>query len=82
MSRAHRHHVAFQPPPRQRQVADQVQHLVPHILVGKAQWAILRPVRAQDDRVFRAGAANQAHVAQLLLVGLVAKGARRRNLAP
>ena len=37
---------------------------------------------AEDDRVLWAGAANQAHIAQLLLVGLVAEGARRGDEVP
>jgi 6-phosphogluconolactonase len=42
------HHVALDAPSGQSQVADQVQHLVAHILVGKAQRAVLRALRLPE----------------------------------
>ena len=63
----------------QSQVADQIENLVAHIFIGKAQGAVLRAAGAEDDGVFRTRAANQAHVAEALLIGLVAKGAGGGN---
>ena len=77
-----RHHVSLNSSPRQRQVPNQIQHLVPHVLIVKPQRPVLRPLRSQDDRVLCARPANQAHVAQLLLVRLVPKRPRRRNELP
>ena len=56
------HHVALDAMPGQGQVANQVKHLVPHILIGKAQRAVFRPLGTEDDGVLRACAANQTHV--------------------
>ena len=50
-----------------------------HIFVFHAKRSVFRTARSEDDGVLRPRAADEAHVAQALLVGLVAKGARSGN---
>src|SRR5579871_3861707 len=69
------HDMPFNPAPGQGQVPDQVQNLVAHILVGEAQRAVLRTELSQNDGILRSCPADESHVAQALLVGLVAEGA-------
>ena len=77
MARALGHHAALQAAPGQCQVADQVEHLVPHKLVSITQGTVEHGAAADDDRARLAGAADQAHVAQHRLVFAKAEGARR-----
>src|SRR5215469_3453523 len=79
MTRTLRHHMSLNAPPSQRQIPDQVKHLVPHIFITEAQRAIFRSLRREDDRMLAAGSANQAHVTKLSLVGFVPEGSRRRD---
>src|SRR5215831_4751044 len=79
MSRALGDYMTFDAPSGERQVAYQVQNLVTHVFITEPQGSILRPSRPKDDRVFFTCAANQPHVPKLLLIGLVAEGACRRD---
>src|SRR5581483_254051 len=74
-------HVAFDAAPREREIPDQIENFVPYIFIRKAQRAILRAVFAEDDGILRAGAADQAHVAEALLVSLIAEGACRCDIS-
>ncbi len=67
--------VAFDAAAGEGEIADEVENLVADVLVAEAERAVLRAFGAEDDGVFRAGAADEAHVAEALLVGLVAEGA-------
>src|ERR1017187_5698205 len=73
--------VALDAPAGERKVADQIEYLVAHELVGKAQRPVLHALRGEDNRARVRDAADQAHVAQLGLILLEAKGPRRRNQA-
>ena len=72
---------ALNTPPRQRKVADQVQHLVAHELVGETQRPVLHAVLRENDRALGRRAADQAHVAQLGLVFAESERACRGDLA-
>ena len=64
----------------EREIADEVEHLVANEFVGKAQASVLHAVAAEDDSVFRRGAADESHVAQHALVFAEAEGARGGDL--
>src|SRR5579863_8976907 len=74
--------VALDAAPSESEVTDQVEDLVADELIGKTQRAIFGPIRAKHDGVLGTCAANQTHVAQLLFVSLVAKGASAGDLGP
>ncbi len=74
------HDMTFDASAGKCQVTDQIEHLVADILVAEAEWPVFRALRGEDDRVLRARAANEPHVAQFLLVGFVAEGARRSDV--
>src|SRR4051812_7149299 len=57
------------------EVADEVEDLVANVFIAEAEGAILRTARPEDDRVLFAGSADEAHIAKLLFVCLVAEGA-------
>jgi hypothetical protein len=73
------YHVALDAAAGEREVADEVEHFVANVLVGKAKGAVFRAAGSENDGVLRAGAANEAHVAQALFVGFVAEGTRRSD---
>jgi hypothetical protein len=62
--------------PGEREVADEVEHLVADELVGKAEWTVLHAQLGEDDGAGVGHTADEAHVAQLWLVFLEAEGAR------
>ena len=59
----------------QGEIADEVEDLVADVLITEPERAVLRAFGAEDDGVLRAGAADEAHVAETLLIGFVAEGA-------
>src|SRR5579863_2026650 len=75
MAGALRNHVAFDAAACESEVADQVEYLVADVFILKAQRAVLGTFGAENDGVLRARAADQSHVAELFLVGLIAEGA-------
>ena len=75
------HHAPQHLVANQREIADQVQHLVPHKLVGETQRPVLDPFPGEHDGVLFAGAADQSHVAQSLRLMQESEGARRGNVA-
>ncbi len=79
VSRALGYHPAQDLVPGQGEVADQVQNLVPHELVREAQRAVRDLASGDDDGVLVGDAADQPHVAQLLLVLAKAERPRRRQ---
>src|SRR3984885_6079353 len=52
----------------QREIADQVQDLVPHELVFEAQGTVQHPLAVEDNGARFGDAPDQSHVPQLLLV--------------
>ena len=72
-------HLAFDPTPGQRQVPNQVQHLVPHKLIIEAQRPILHTLARKNDRALIRHPADQPHVPQHRLVFLKPEGPRRSN---
>ena len=67
--------VAFDAAASQREIADEVEHLVADVFIFEAERAVFRAFGADDDGVVRSGAANQTHVAKHLLVSFVSEGA-------
>ena len=65
----------------QSQIANQVEDLVAGELVAETQIAVQDAVTAEHDDTFFSGAADQAHIAQLLFVFAPAKGSRRGDVA-
>ena len=57
------------------EVADEVEDLVADELIAEAQVAVEDAVAGEDDDAFFGGAADEAHVAQLLFVFAPAEGA-------
>src|SRR6185312_12253997 len=76
---AFRDHVAPDPAARQRQVADQVEYLVPHKLIPKPQWRILHLAFTDDDGALVGRSTDQAHIAQHRLVLAEAERPRRSD---
>ena len=74
-------HVAQQRLANERQVANQVQRLVPaaFVIEAKAAW-IEHAAAVEADRIVQRRAANQAHVAHLVQLVLEPESPRRRNL--
>ena len=65
----------------QREVADQVQHLVAHELIGEAQRPVLDALAGEHDGIVFRSAANQPHVLQRLRLVQKSEGARRGDVA-
>ena len=67
-------------PAEQIQVADQIQHLVPHAFVGEAELIFDRPARRDDQQILRRQVLAQPAAAQLLRLLLEDKRAGRGEL--
>ena len=65
---------------QQRQVADQVQDLVPHEFIREAQRRIHQAVAGQHNRIFLGGAANQSLLPHGVGFVQKTKGSGRRDL--
>ena len=81
MTGAVRDEVPAQPRAERVEVADEVEHLVTHQLIGEAQLVFDRTLRSDDERVRRARPFPETAALQLLHLGLEDEGARRRDLA-
>src|SRR5579872_99490 len=81
MARAVRNYVPQNLFPQQRQITNEVQHLVPHKLIIKSQRRILHAISGKHDTVLSRCPADQSHIAHLLLILSRAEGASRRDLA-
>jgi glutamate carboxypeptidase len=79
MPRPLSHHQAFDPPPSQRQIPNQIKHFVPNKLILKTQRPILHAALAQNNRTLIRHPPDQPHIAQHRLIFLEAKRPRRRN---
>src|ERR1700731_1306427 len=64
---------------RQRQVANQIQCLVPSELVGEAQWPVHHAVVGENDGVLERATANESHGLERLDVALEAESSRTRQ---
>src|ERR1700756_3819685 len=64
----------------QRQIADQVQHLVAHKLIVEAQRPVKHALPVQNDRTLLGDAADQTHITQHVFVFLKAEGSGWSNL--
>src|ERR1035437_8784642 len=64
----------------QGEVADEVQHLVPHELVGVAERWVVNSSGGEHDAVFTRDATDEAHVQHRALLLDEAKGPRRSDL--
>src|ERR1700684_533150 len=73
--------VAENLPAEQGQIADEVENLVAHKFVFKAQGRVLDALAGQDDAIVTRSSADQSHIAELLLVFAGAKGSRRSDVA-
>lgn len=67
--------VAFNALAGKGEIADEVEDLVADVLIAEAERAVFRAFGSENDGVFCAGAADEAHVAEALLLGFVAEGA-------
>ncbi len=74
-----RHHPALNPPPRQRQIPNQIQHLMPYKLILKTKWPIFNTLRPNNDRALRRSATDKPHIPQHRLILLKTKSPRRSN---
>ena len=74
-------HAAQDAVAEQRQVSDQVQHLVADELIVIAQGAVGDAVACEHDGVFFRGAADQSHLAHLLRLMQKSEGARGGDVA-
>lgn len=65
----------------QGEIADEIENFVADEFIGEAQRAIAWTLGREDNHVLIAGAADEAHVAQIALILKKAKGARGRDFA-
>ena len=63
-----RNHISQNLLPQKSEIANQVQYLVTHELVSKAQWRILHTIFSKHNAVVPRRASDQAHIAQCLLI--------------